>query len=872
MKNDRLLGLILAAGAALGASSGALAQPYLVNGSGATLLRNLLLAPAITNDFIDVDGDGITTPIPDQLAPYDVTPPFPANQWFHVQYRSVGSVNGLQELIDWGTSFATGANGVEISSAVASEGAWNNRTFYVNAGVTQGDANNNNPGAAPVRSLTDGSYLVTTGNGPGTGIRIDFAPLDVPTSWGVFYDGEPNPKAIPGDPGYGASQILSVNKDGTLVNPPFGQQLADLGVLNTNVSAPDANTIFDTRVVFAPVAAMVNVGVGYREMRQTDIKWLQLTGRLQTGENLMAVTRDSGSGTRNSFQNALCLDPSWGAGENIGGLAVSSALDLLGPNFIPSNKAGSSRVEGAVINHRLAIGHTGVERGVTGSGAWLSLNRAEVLGVIFDQSGGVAAARPHINNVLDNGPNGYRIGAPAVIAHIGDPLAEPAPFGDANGNPRMANQQAANFMLNLIRSIQAFKAIPTDVENVGSPGEYMASQYILNTATDFVQNGDNPCDWIPNPNLNQELQDITRSISVLNNSRLLNFTAATTGLVPTRTNLSLPAVYTDGVSNQGRYVNQDGSFLNYGTVLNARNRVSGDFNGDGVRSDADTQDLVNAWKFRNGMLAMWRPTEQVSIEIIGDFNGDGNFTAADVRYWADGLVLTGGAAGGASNVRPTGTLDRAKGFRLVDEAFGGNFFSTTLATGASYKTGDSRADVSGPAGLHTKGFQPIGHDGVIDAFDIDYICANFGDWTFQPDAARMDLSADMNGDLVVDIEDVRVVVEDILETQIGDVNLDGAVDESDLAIINANLNTPGGWARGDVNCDGVVNQADADIVNAFLCPFDLSGNGVVDFADLNILLNNFNQMGSNLPGDFNGDGAVNFADLNALLGVYNQPC
>ncbi len=877
MSNARLFGMLAACGAALGASSATLAQPYLVNGSGATLLRNLLLAPAGTNDFVDVDLDGITTPIPDQLAPYDVTAPFNANQYFQVQYRSVGSVNGLQELIDWSQTFAVGGDGVEISSSVASEGAWNNRTFYVNAGVTQGDANGANPGAAPVRSLTDGTFRVTTNSGAGTGILIDFAAIDVPVAWGVFYDGAPNPKAKPGEPGYGNSDIISVNKDGTPTNPPFGQKLADLGALNTNTTNPDLNTVFDTRIALAPVAAMVNYGVGYREMKISDIKWLNLTGRLRTGENLMAVTRDSGSGTRNAFQNSLCLDPSWGAGENIGQLAVSSSLDLIGPNFNPSNKAGSSRVEGATINSRLAIGHTGAERGVTGSGAWLTLGRADCLGVINDHNGGTVAARPSANNVLDNGPNGYRIAGPAVLAHLGDPFAEPNDpmngfFGDGNGNPQMANPAAAAYLLNIFRSVSAFKAIPGDVENVGSPGEYLASQYLLPTSTDFVQVSDCPCEWIPNPNLNQELQNVTRSISVLNNPLFNSFQANRNGLVPTRTNLSGGATYTDGISNEGRFVAQNGAFFSYGTSLNDRNRISGDFNGDGVRSETDTLDLVNAWKFRNGQAPSWRASEPVVIEIIGDFNGDGSFNTADVRYWADGLVLTGGAAGGAANVRPTGTLDREKGFHLVDEAFNGNFFGTMLATGVSYENGDSRADVSGPAGLHTKGFQPIGADGLVNAFDIDYVCANFGDWSVQVDAFRMDLSCDMNGDLIVDGEDVRIIVEDVLETEIGDVNLDGVVDSTDAGIINANMGMAGGWAQGDVNCDGLVDEADLAIVNALLCPTDLNGDNVTDFSDLNILLGNYNQAGANLPGDIDGDGDVDFSDLNTLLGVYNQPC
>lgn len=50
-------------------------------------------------------------------------------------------------------------------------------------------------------------------------------------------------------------------------------------------------------------------------------------------------------------------------------------------------------------------------------------------------------------------------------------------------------------------------------------------------------------------------------------------------------------------------------------------------------------------------------------------------------------------------------------------------------------------------------------------------------------------------------------------------------------------------------------------------PGDLNGDGVVNFADLNLLLSNFGQTGApgSTPGDANGDGVVNFEDLNIVL-------
>lgn len=53
---------------------------------------------------------------------------------------------------------------------------------------------------------------------------------------------------------------------------------------------------------------------------------------------------------------------------------------------------------------------------------------------------------------------------------------------------------------------------------------------------------------------------------------------------------------------------------------------------------------------------------------------------------------------------------------------------------------------------------------------------------------------------------------------------------------------------------------------------DANGDGVVNFADLNVVLSSFGQSGppGSLPGDLNGDGVVNFADMNMVLSAFGQ--
>jgi hypothetical protein len=893
--SSQRIGLVLAA---CGFASGiAPAQPFGVNGSGATLLEALFRAPANTLDFIDADGDGI---VQEQLAPFDSSSPFISSQHWQFTYRVVGSVNGFEEHRDWSTLFATAPNGdaanITLNSSFA-DAAYFNAQQFVAAGVTQGAANGANPGAIPFRVLNNGSYQITTGSGAGTGIQVDFSALDVPASWAVRQPGDLRFNRVPGAPGYGDNPRTAVNKNGTdaidaISGNPQDNKLAVLEsrtgpTLNTNVTNPDAFTLYDTPITLTPVAAPVNLGAGISQIDMSDLRHGFATGRRVSGENLEFITRDSGSGTRNAFANGIGLDPSWCVGENIGARVTSSSADRLGPNYQPSNKGGSSRMDATVINHRLGVGHTGAERGQ--SSGWLVNRRMEVLAIRSDLRGGTVFARPNIVNIVDGGPDGYNVVGLGGIVTIGDSRSAPAANGGwgwdpseigPNPNPgsQIRNVEAAGYLNNITRSIAAITAVPSDPANAFSPGEFIATQFVL-PATSFNILAINPdpmadvIPTIPNPDRNPTLTDFV--LNDPNNVLALpvyqSFNTAGGGLVPARTS---GVVYSDGVANGAFYESITGTRIDYGTYIgdtngntqmdNPRNKIAGDFNGDGLRTADDVNDLVAAWSFRHaggtwngGSAASPAQRGRACPEILGDFNGDGNFDDADVRYFADGLHLI------------NGQLDRKAGFIAVDNAFGGNFFATTLATG-SYQNGASRADIAGSA--PTRGWAPNGHDSVVDAQDIDYVCANFGDWSDLLDAADIDLSADMNGDLIVDFSDVAEIVEVVLGTQFGDVNLDGVVDAFDEAIATANLGQPGGWADGDMNCDGIVDAADLAIITGTVsCPADFNGDTVVNFFDVLAYTAAFN------AGDASADlaapvGTLNFFDFLAFVSQFNAGC
>lgn len=113
------------------------------------------------------------------------------------------------------------------------------------------------------------------------------------------------------------------------------------------------------------------------------------------------------------------------------------------------------------------------------------------------------------------------------------------------------------------------------------------------------------------------------------------------------------------------------------------------------------------------------------------------------------------------------------------------------------------------------------------------------------------------------------------------------------------LESVGGWRRHDIRIadfvaptasmrvrfiaedlapDSVVEAAIDDVVvysevcASTYCPGDANGDGQVGFADLNLVLSQFNVTGPNLPGDVNDDGQVGFADLNLVLSAFNTPC
>ena len=732
--NRSKLALLVAAGTTASMAFTAAAQPVVINLSGATLLENFFRARSSTVDFIDVNADGIARGYPgafeaqvQQLAPFGLPQAFPNNQtWasnqvWSVNYGAVGSTNGFQELLTFGTTFVTNPGSNTVSSASLRTSirtvAYYNRYRYINGGSGLDNSianpgipanpevpsnfgpifNNNNPGGAPIRavltagptqfrSLYTSTALASTSPNEGLtqagGMTVDIAPLDVPTSWATTQTGTAVFDNNPLQTGYGSNAGNPLDVDGT--RRQTGSRATTLATLPSGVNLfgqgpTTSTTVFDSALVHAAAAPVATFGVGLAQIDMTELRHLFSAGRLSDGEDLVAVNRDSGSGTRNLWDNSIGLDPSFGNGDNAGVRNNGPQFDRSGPFYIPSNKGGNNRIEDAAVNNRLAIGYVGPERGVEQS--WLTAGRLEILGVRNNFGyGGTQFVRTTIGNMLDNGSNGWVIWGPSVVATIGDPVAAPAnkgglgwlepwtdtnlntivdagEFTDLNNNgirdeayevrpgslnPPMRNVEAAAYVNNISRSIRAFVNTPGNDNTSFTPGEFGATQFILLGAIDNIKQTSpsiDPTINVANPALNQTLQDFIRnSGNVYANNAYVAFGNS---VQPNTTN-----------SRAGRVPARSTYLQNNPTVVADRTSLSAAvgvpafvFANNFVYSDRALVPAGDRYITQNGTLLIFGDQLPLRNTISGDFNADGVRNLGDaaqlVAAWSS---RNGGAA------------------------------------------------------------------------------------------------------------------------------------------------------------------------------------------------------------------------------------
>ncbi|MBN1553680.1 MAG: PEP-CTERM sorting domain-containing protein [Phycisphaerae bacterium] len=874
-QRNTYLGLLMIA--VLGFGGVASAQPYDVTEpqvgiSGATLFKSFFKAPASTNDYVDVDGDGIygfdinRTPWTDQLAT-TWAGSYPMTTDLFVTYRGAGSGNGLAEMLS--------SQAVNVAGSTAQgwyppsrTGANTNYAAYANI-----------PTGAPSDLGVLNRYEFNTGGtGSANPIKqraVDVAVMDVPTTWFITQSGTASYNANPTSAGYGNNAITSWDttranklKSLTTTLTENGGTGTESVTFNLNTSSPDNKTIFDTQIAFVPMGIIANRGVAsadrYTEtmssysaitggamndkvqaFEMTQLQQLFSTGRMPNGENLKAATRDSGSGTRNGTMNSIGVDPSWGRGDNLGNKTDSNDPCYLGADHQVTNLGGSSYMQLAVANDRLTVGYQGVETAEDK----MSKGYVEHCAVMNDAQGGSSYVFPTIDNMVDNlsANTGWRIGGNETMATVGDPNATAVGTYASNGGQSMTNTDAAKYVRNITESIAAFSSDPSGSEDYFMPGEYMAQNFLLVKALQASPSATSGTTWVDQTSGTGDGSRNTALATYIKNNSLLGPGQAKEprdyGTRDSQTPNRVAGSYDDGgTQSYVYYTNSTGSTATkaYKSAISDRNLTQGDFNNDELRNIDDlakmieclnytpnsgdgTQNLTNgvlAWAVKDNNDRSIAHADGVMPHIIGDYDGNGNFDAEDIRYFCDGLSIQTNASD-----PQYGKIDKSAAYAAADTA---GIFTTTKANG-SFVNGDSMFDVAGSdpeAELlgATPGAAPNGHDGAIDGYDINYtqrilsgkiaeLCGVAAPsrlrWSQLDEAIFMDLSIDFDGDMDNDTADLQALF-DTLGTGHGDANLDGEVGVLDLDILGQNYGLEGYWAEGDLNGDGVVNVLDLD--------------------------------------------------------------
>ncbi|NOT01388.1 MAG: hypothetical protein HOP29_12250 [Phycisphaerales bacterium] len=721
---------------------------------------------------------------------------------------------------------------------------------------------------------------------------IDIASTDVPVSWAIRTQqpGSASWDNTPGAPGYGDNSTTSwdtgfenVLKD-LFYDSDGDSVISDNEQLNSDTATPDNRTVFNNFVAHSPVACIANRGTGKTEIRYTEAQHHWVTGRFPSGENLVAATRDSGSGTRNDHNNGFCIDPSYGRGENINSLTPDANAPRLGPGVQKTNCGGSGVIENVVRWQRLAIGYTGLNgasRAVTDATAGLY----EILNVRNDDTGdGSVAVRPSKNSVLDscNANTGYRITAEQTMATRGNVDANRLP-GDPQYDasaPAVSNDAAAQYIINILNSQRDFDpAFPAD--QFLMPGQLLSRTFFSAQGVDCIPSLTDPCDYVPTPGFSQPLQDYIRANIDLGSGLAAPWFGDTptfggvntAGSVPVRRPTPnfppppgpSPAGFTEDKYSDGSVA---GEFCYYNAAdvlqtalpgnqrLSRANRVQGDFDKDFGRDSGDVIPMVAAmldprgWQIAGngdgggaGIDLGTMVYDQIIPEAIGDMNGDGNFDKEDLRYYMDGLYLVGG------------NLDRKAGAVAIDTALD-NAIGGPLENALPWALSDlgdrwpvppnDWVAADAPANRCGNPTVPV-PDVSVDAMIVTGAGYALGDFRGDVAGNTPAPGADPRGwDGLINAEDADYVCQNT-----GDwTDLDEAV-AIDLS--------------ADMTGDRIVNALDVcELVEGILKTniADLNLNGAVTCADFNLMTPG---AGCWSDGDFDADHLVDRCDEKVLL-------
>ena len=201
---------------------------------------------------------------------------------------------------------------------------------------------------------------------------------------------------------------------------------------------------------------------------------------------------------------------------------------------------------------------------------------------------------------------------------------------------------------------------------------------------------------------------------------------------------------------------------------------------------------LNAFKVHYGL--------SDDVNFVGGYAGQLNNRHAEVRLeratttfeQQRSFVLEDFAVYDNVNPWPTDTLGAGMSLHRIAPALMGNLAASWNSQSPSPGTG-----VTVSADFDS--------NGVTDQRDIDALCRNHG---------GNDLRFDLNGDGSINERDLNFMIEQVLGTTLGDANLDGVFNSSDLVRVfefgqfEDGIEDNSGWEQGDWNCDGDFTSRD----------------------------------------------------------------
>jgi hypothetical protein len=186
------------------------------------------------------------------------------------------------------------------------------------------------------------------------------------------------------------------------------------------------------------------------------------------------------------------------------------------------------------------------------------------------------------------------------------------------------------------------------------------------------------------------------------------------------------------------------------------------------------------------MVGIYRPGEQTEMYVNGELKGILDVGIPEEQYSDNGLSVLIGARNECGNCGWVGAIDDVA---LWDRAL------SDLEVVDLYQNGIDAGPLLGD----------FSGDGTLNAADIDQLTSQVAGGLHPP-------TFDLNQDAMINQDDIRLWVRDLFTSWMGDANLDGQFNSSDLVAVLTSgtyeADVAAVWSTGDFNGDGRTTSSD----------------------------------------------------------------